>query len=254
VGTIRAVLFDAGATLIDPVEPVERTYCRRARHFHPDLDEAAFLARFRSEWSRLRKDYRSNHPELETSEEMEREAWHRFTWQVARPFERLASFHESWLSTLVDEFDHGAAWQVLPGVRETLRELRRQGNRLGVVSNWHGVLGQILAHHGLGSMLDLVLTSAEAGRKKPHPAIFRSALDRLEVRAPEVLHVGDSWEEDTLGALAVGIRPIHLDREPDPNRYCLETAPTVPVIRSIGEVVPILEKMVDPKSEKDPSC
>jgi putative hydrolase of the HAD superfamily len=58
----------------------------------------------------------------------------------------------------------------------------------------------------------VVVDSAMAGVSKPDPAIFAVALDALGVPASQtVLHVGDSLRSDVDGALAAGLRPVHLD-------------------------------------------
>jgi putative hydrolase of the HAD superfamily len=62
-------------------------------------------------------------------------------------------------------------------------------------------------------MLDGTVTSAEAGARKPDPAIFSAALELAGCEAAEALHVGDTEEEDVAGARAAGIRPLLIDRE-----------------------------------------
>lgn len=65
----------------------------------------------------------------------------------------------------------------------------------------------------------MVIDSAVVGVSKPDPAIFALALDALglpDVKRSTVVHVGDSLRYDVTGALAAGVRPIHLD----PHGYC----------------------------------
>ena len=65
----------------------------------------------------------------------------------------------------------------------------------------------------------MVIDSAVVGVSKPDPAIFALALDALglpDVERSTVVHVGDSLRYDVTGALAAGVRPIHLD----PHGYC----------------------------------
>jgi putative hydrolase of the HAD superfamily len=49
--------------------------------------------------------------------------------------------------------------------------------------------------------------------QKPHPSIFEAALAELEASAGDTAMVGDSIEDDILGARALGIRAILLDRD-----------------------------------------
>jgi putative hydrolase of the HAD superfamily len=96
-----------------------------------------------------------------------------------------------------------------------LRALRDRGVRLVVVSNWDCSLPQVLAGCGLAERLDGTVTSAEAGARKPEPAIFARALELAGCEAADALHVGDTPQEDVAGARATGIRPLLLDRSGD---------------------------------------
>jgi putative hydrolase of the HAD superfamily len=93
-----------------------------------------------------------------------------------------------------------------------LAALRNRGHRRVVVSNWDVSLHLVLERVGLASLLDGILTSAEAGVRKPDPAIFERALTMAGVQASDALHVGDSPQEDAAGALAAGIEPVLLRR------------------------------------------
>jgi putative hydrolase of the HAD superfamily len=96
-----------------------------------------------------------------------------------------------------------------------LGELRAEGLRLVCVSNWDVSLPDVLARCGLGGLLDLVVTSAAVGARKPDPRIFEVALERAGCRAQEAIHVGDTPDEDLAGARAAGIRALLIDREGD---------------------------------------
>jgi len=61
-------------------------------------------------------------------------------------------------------------------------------------------------------MLDVVVSSAEVGLRKPDPRIFELALARVGVAADEAVHVGDHLYADILGAEAVGMYPVLIDR------------------------------------------
>ncbi len=84
---------------------------------------------------------------------------------------------------------------------------------LGVLSNLRMDTDSLCRSLGLDSYLDFFLTSSDAGAEKPHPPIFKAALARAEVEPAEALHVGDQYQSDVLGAQAVGIRPVLLDRD-----------------------------------------
>jgi putative hydrolase of the HAD superfamily len=93
---------------------------------------------------------------------------------------------------------------------DTLARLRGAGLRLGVVSNSDGRVAEALEAAGLREYFDVVVDSALAGVEKPDPAIFRAALDALEVPPAEALYVGDLYDVDVLGANAAGIPAVLL--------------------------------------------
>jgi putative hydrolase of the HAD superfamily len=113
-----------------------------------------------------------------------------------------------------------------------LEALRARNLRLGLVSNafdpgW--LLHRDLDELGVGERLDVAVFSSEVGMRKPHPAIFRRALEALEVSPGEALFVGDRLYEDVRGAGELGMTTVqavwfradeHPDgREPDFQAY-----------------------------------
>lgn len=65
-------------------------------------------------------------------------------------------------------------------------------------------------------LLDGVVTSAEAGAPKPDGAVFERALALAGVERDAALHIGDSVDEDVLGARRAGIEPVLLMRSAEP--------------------------------------
>jgi len=95
----------------------------------------------------------------------------------------------------------------------TLAELRGRGLRLVCVSNWDCSLPDVLARVGLAELLDGVVTSAVAGARKPDPAIFTAALGIAGCGPDEALHIGDTQDEDVLGARAAGVKALLIRRD-----------------------------------------
>jgi putative hydrolase of the HAD superfamily len=112
------------------------------------------------------------------------------------------------------EAEH-AAWQPArqlgAATHALLESLRERGLKLGLVSNaldppW--LLHRDLEQLGVAERLDAAVFSSEVGMRKPHPAIFRAALERLEVGPGEAVFVGDSLVNDVAGAAALGMRTV----------------------------------------------
>jgi len=64
----------------------------------------------------------------------------------------------------------------------------------------------------IASVFSALVMSGRAGYAKPDPRIFAVALARLDVKAAEAAHVGDSEREDIGGAQAAGLRAILIQR------------------------------------------
>jgi len=106
-------------------------------------------------------------------------------------------------------------WGAYEDVRPTLMALKREHYRLAVVSNWDPALRGILRGMGLAPFFDEIICSAEAGYRKPDPMIFKVAMERLDVDASHIVHVGDLPEADGEGASSAGILPVIIDRKGD---------------------------------------
>lgn len=99
-----------------------------------------------------------------------------------------------------------------PETAEVLESLSSTGIPLGVISNAsHGILGD-LERNGIAGYFDHVVYSQAVGVAKPDARIFRAALERFRVAPGDAWHIGDNVEADILGARAVGIVPILVDR------------------------------------------
>ncbi|MBI4278399.1 MAG: HAD-IA family hydrolase, partial [Armatimonadetes bacterium] len=111
------------------------------------------------------------------------------------------------LFTRVRAADREASlWHVvLPGTVDVLRELRRRGYRVAVVSNADGRVADTMARVGIAPHLSFVVDSYVVGVEKPDPRIFHLAVERAGVAPGEAVHVGDTYSVDYLGARVAGL-------------------------------------------------
>lgn len=137
-----------------------------------------------------------------------------------------------------------SSWHVFPDTLPALDALRSRGLVIGAVSNWMWQLPELLHSLELVSHFDFVVASARIGFEKPHPEIFRHALQEAEVRPDEAMHVGDHLDADVQGAQAVGIAPVMIDRR---ERFTPADLPEgVPLIRSLAELLPLVDARLQP--------
>lgn len=207
---IAAVTFDVTHTLI---------HCPRLGEIYSEVlgrhgtavtpAEAARLVGV--VWQELACSADPGHDRFSSHPEGPRGWWLRF---LERLCEHLGSPPPSRFAAaeLFHRFGRAAAWEVYPEVPAVLAELHTRGLKLGVVSNWDTRLPTLLADLGLARSFQVVVYSSLVGVEKPDRRIFDQAVAALGVPARAALHVGDGKLEDVEGAVAAGLRALHLDR------------------------------------------
>ncbi|MFD1888281.1 HAD family hydrolase [Paenibacillus wenxiniae] len=103
--------------------------------------------------------------------------------------------------------------RLMQHAREAIAACRQQGFRLGILTNgtYNIQYGKVL-HLGLEKDFDVILTSGEAGIKKPDQRVYEMILERLGTSGEETVFVGDHPVNDIWGAGQVGMRGIFLRR------------------------------------------
>jgi putative hydrolase of the HAD superfamily len=159
------------------------------------------------------------------------------SWTLDHIFERagviasadfLSSYFQAWdPHTFTD-----------PDVPALLRELRRRGIKVGVLSNtmWpRSAHEQIFVRDEVFELIDGAVYSSEIDWVKPHPEAFRAAMAALGETDPVAcVFVGDRPYDDIHGAKSAGMRAV-LIANSDVPRY--EDAAPDAVITRLGELI-----------------
>jgi putative hydrolase of the HAD superfamily len=92
------------------------------------------------------------------------------------------------------------------GAIETMDALRALGIKVGIVS-WADtdVFDRLIEHLGFAEHVDVAVCSQDARSCKPHPGIFRVALDALGTTPERTIFVGDSVDGDVVGGNRLGM-------------------------------------------------
>jgi len=207
---LRAVTFDATGTLFHCPRLAEIYAAAMARH-GTAIEPEAVGELIPVVWSELDCRVEHGRDRFAGHREGARGFWRDFLARLCA-LAGLSPPSRFLAAELYDRFARAEAWCLFPDVEEVLTRLGGRGLRLGVVSNWDERLPGLLAGLGIGERFETVVFSQRVGFEKPHPAIFRRALEELGVTAPEALHVGDRQRHDVEGAAAAGMRTALLDR------------------------------------------
>ena len=204
---IRAILFDAGNTLI------RMDYAAIARELARHGVVVTAEALQRAEWTtRVRIDAELFAPAAPVSTES-RDTTERYTQYLLDGvgagdpalFARMMAWRRAYNPPV-------GLWTVAePEAAAALTLARTAGIVTGVVSNSNGTIRGILESLDLAHHLDFILDSQEEGVEKPDPRIFQLALGRAGVAAADAAYIGDLYSVDVVGARRVGMRAVLMD-------------------------------------------
>lgn len=234
---IECVFFDAGNTLIHPDPPVGEVYARALRERGIKADAEDVSLQFSQVWTALRCR-RQGEGLCYGSTQAEARRWWRKV--VMLTFERFGTIHDpdQAFEQLWDHFASPAAWRVFPDVVPALDALKARGVRLGLISNWDARIVPLLEGLGVRELFDVVTASFQVGVEKPDSRIFSDALAKCGVAPQRALHVGDSYNEDVVGARGAGMRALWLRR----GEHGQHDSPDVEVINTLAEVPELLHE------------
>jgi len=234
-GRIRAVLLDAGNTLVFP--RIEVVIADLKEHGHAakleDFYAAERLAKQKLDewlWPMIRAGT--------VPEQIDYYYWTEYLREFTRRLGVPEEGRGELTRLLVEDFQNIQLWsRVMPETPAFLEWMLAQDYLLGVVSNSIGTLEGQLVSLGLARYFKAILDSAIVGIQKPHTGIFTLALQRLGVESSEAVFVGDTYATDIGGAQLAGITGVLIDTVgayPDA---------TCPRISSLPELRSVLESL-----------
>ena len=224
----KAIFFDAGGTLLHPHPSVGEICAEVGKRYGSPATADQLDHSFREVW--LKHDG-LNRLEGPIDEKLERNFWKILVEEVFTATGGVNDF-EAFFHELYDLFARPEVWRLYPDVEDLLKSLKKQGKKMGIVSNWDSRLFHICEGLQLNQYFNFVLASAVFGASKPSPKIFEEALKRSGVEAHEAVHIGDSFKDDIQGAGGAGVAAILIDRHPKgrPHQHH-------PTIKSFGELI-----------------
>lgn len=202
-GRVKAVLFDAGNTLVyvDPGRMLEIFRSGGVEADPPTFHRAELNAR-RKLHQGIARGAQGTEPEVW------KDYFTTLLMENGIPDDAL----EAVGGAVRDAHSREHLWtRVADGTEETLQRLLDEGYRLAVISNADGRVEEVLAGVGLRHYFEFVIDSEIVGMEKPDPAIFREGCRRLGLPPEACLYVGDLYPVDYLGARSAGLNAILLD-------------------------------------------
>ena len=165
-----------------------------------------------SSWEALWSEFPGDAPELAYLRDW-RGGYRLGAWQAA--LERFGIQDPPLAQHLADTFPalRAQTFETFPDAAPCLERLARDC-RIAVVTN--GIVDnqlRKLAGGGLSSLPERIFVSSQFGAGKPSPAFFGHVLHTLSVLASACVFVGDSIQNDVIGASSCGIATIWVNRD-----------------------------------------
>lgn len=116
-----------------------------------------------------------------------------------------AFFHEYYFTN--------RSWKIPRSHARLLRKLRATNIPMIVVANDEdpAQMPTIISQLGLTGFFETDISSSSFGFSKPHPKIYLAACNRIDLRADEILFVGDDFHNDYWGPEQIGMYPLLYD-------------------------------------------
>ncbi len=167
---MRAVIFDIDGTLLDSVDLHARAWVDAFRHFGIEVEEAAARSQIGKGGDQLM-------PVFVSKERLEKDG-------KAIESYRSDLFKREYLDKV----------RPFPAVRELFQHAKRQGLTIALASS--GKKDEVEHYQkllGIADLVDVVTSSDDAERSKPHPDIFDAAIAKLDgIDKSEMIVVGDT--------------------------------------------------------------
>lgn len=205
----RGIFFDAGNTLLSVHPSIGYIYADTARRYGANLDEETVEASFKALWNKTAPLVSNEGHRL--TYDRERDWWRDIVRHVFRDHVRFEDF-DAFFNDLYDRFALPESWKLYGDVIEILERLKKEGFRIAMISNWDSRLPHLVEQLGISGYFESIVVSALVGYEKPHPAIFRIALEETGMSPGETVYVGDDLFLDYQAARKAGMNAIHLDR------------------------------------------
>jgi len=224
--TIRYLMFDFFGTLVHYRDGVVGNPVDRSLAFLRErglvLDAAAFATRWHGVWDEIDREARETLREVHMHE-----GARRFFRRLDHDVDDAAV--EDFVALYIDDWNEGVV--DIAGLDRLLASIDLDAS---IVSNtfYPPLVPGHVSRLRLDGRFKCIHTSVEHGYRKPHPSIYRAALDAAGVPAADVLFVGDNPDCDYHGPRSVGMQAVLVSDVP---RDEVSEGHRIPHIHELGE-------------------
>jgi len=230
----KCIAIDAVGTTIHPSPPAAEVYYQVARRFGSRLAQDEIARRFGKAFRETEQGDLAAPPDVRliTSEAREQERWRQIVRTVIDDIS--LSDAPTCFETLFAHFARPAAWECFADVPAVLAQLKADGYRLALASNFDRRLHAVCDGIAALRPVDLRVISSEAGCRKPGRGFFEALVSQAGCLPEEVLMVGDDEANDIVGARQAGLDALLIDRRGGSRPGVISSLAELPQILAAG--------------------
>jgi putative hydrolase of the HAD superfamily len=144
--------------------------------------------------------------------------------KIDKTYLRKHRFYNTFLFFGVDDFELAQYFEsqfldeilafnfLIEGTEDILKYLKNKNYSLHILSNgFLEVTHRKIKESGIENYFETITSADELAIRKPHPEIFKHALQKANAPKTESAMVGDDWIADVIGALDYGMEVVFLD-------------------------------------------
>lgn len=136
-------------------------------------------------------------------------SWAEFMARLPQELDLPLEHHETFIEGYRAR-DAYKTFRLFDDVLDVIDHIGQHELRVGVLSN-----NEEVAHHvermDVQHRFEIVVSPSTFGVGKPDPLIFTRTAEQLRVAPERTIYVGDSYDNDVVGARAAGMKPVLVD-------------------------------------------
>jgi len=205
----KAVFFDAIDTLFGAYPDKVGMYIRIIEE-HTGMkitrDEMTLV------WNKIFKETEESAQKEASNPKENNKAWTDFNKRMLEALNYKGDTTKKGQELHLEAWGNPQNFYLYDDVKPTLEFLESNNIQIGCVSNEDGYLNKYFEHFEIDKFFKFIITSEELGCEKPNAGIFEEAIKLSEVKAEQIIFVGDSIVSDYIGSKNLGMHPILIDR------------------------------------------
>ena len=211
----KAICFDWGNTIEIGKPLILDSICHLWKHIDKSISSDEVLAAAQDAWHELAK-IKPSRKDLNEMSEFRQMIYARQAELMGNYFGIEPDLPDwPWVANVYfnEHYFSNRSWSIPNSHAKLLRKLRATNLPMAVIANNQdpAELPQLMSDLGLTGFFEHEIASSTFGFTKPHPKIYLAALDSMDLRADEVLYIGDDFHNDYWGPEQVGMFSVLFD-------------------------------------------